>query len=113
MRNLNSILIEGVLLDTPVLSRATSDDEPDRCTFSIGSEPEAASVPVVSYGRLALRCSKLLDKGSVIRTVGHIALDPEATARKSAPVLYILAEHIEIRPIPTPKSIPEEAAHVF
>jgi hypothetical protein len=113
MRNLNSILIEGVLLDTPILSRATSDNEPDRCIFSIGSEPEAASVPVVTYGRLALRCSQILTKGSVVRAVGRLAQDVEATAVSGSFRLCILAEHIEPRPAATPKLIPGEAANAF
>jgi len=113
MRNLNSILIEGVLLDTPILSRATSDNEPDRCIFSIGSEPEAASVPVVTYGRLALRCSQILTKGSVIRVVGRIAQDVDATAATGTFRLCVVAEHIEPRPAATPKLIPGEAANAF
>jgi hypothetical protein len=110
MRNLNSLLLEGVLLDTPVYSGATSADEPDWCTFTIGSEPEAPSVPVVTYGRLALRCSQILTTGSVIRVVGHIAQDAEATATTGTFRLCVVAEHIEIRPVPTSKLIPEEAA---
>jgi single-stranded DNA-binding protein len=111
MRNLNSLLLEGVLLDVPVLSHATSSNEPDRCIFSIASEPEAASVPVVTYGRLALRYSQILTKGSVIRVVGHISQDVETTAANGSFRLCVVAEHIEPKPS-TLKPVPVEAADV-
>jgi hypothetical protein len=113
MRSLNSLLWEGVLLDTPVYSGATSVDAPDWCTFTIGSEPDAPSVPVVTYGRLALRCSQILTKGSAIRVVGRIAQDAEAMATTGTFRLCVIAEHIEIKPVPTPRLIPEEAANAF
>jgi len=111
MRLLNSLLLEGVLLDTPVYSGATSADEPDWCTFTIGSEPEAPSVPVVTYGRPALRCSQILTKGSAIRVVGHIAQEAEATTGTFR--LCVIAEHIEIKPVPTPRPTPEEVPNAF
>jgi single-stranded DNA-binding protein len=111
MRNLNSLLLEGTLLDAPVLSHATSSNEPDRCIFSIASEPEAAFIPVVAYGRLALSCSQILTKDSVIRVVGHIAQDPEATAATGSFRLCVIAEHIEPKPS-TLKPVPVEATDV-
>jgi single-stranded DNA-binding protein len=113
MRLLNSLLLEGVLLDTPVYSDAASADEPDWCTFTIGSEPDSPSVPVVTYGRLALRCSQILTKGSAIRVVGRIAQNAEATAATGTFRLCVVAEHIEIKPIPSPKLIPVEAENDF
>jgi len=113
MRNLNSLLLEGVLLDTPVYSGATSADEPDWCTFTIGSEPDAPSVPVVTYGRLALRCSQILTKGSGIRVVGRLAQDVEATASSGTFRLCVIAEHIEIKPVSTPRPTPEEVTNAF
>jgi single-stranded DNA-binding protein len=113
MRLLNSLLLEGVLLDTPVYSDAASVDEPDLCTFTIGSEPEAPLIPVVTYGRLALRCSQILTKGSAIRIVGHIAQDVEATATTGTFRLCVVAEHVELKPASTPRLIPEEAANDY
>ncbi len=113
MRNLNSILIEGVLLDTPVLSHATSADAPPKCIFSICSEPDVRSVPIVVYGRLAAFCSKRLFQGSVIRVVGRIAQDTGTTAATGTFPLCVVAEHIEPKPVPIPKLIPEESAHVL
>ena len=112
MRNLNSILIEGVLLGNPIIDSPPAD-APAKCTFSIGSEPDAPSVPIVVYGRLALRCSQILTKGSTLRIVGRIAQDVDATAATGIFHLCVIAEHIEPKPVPTPKLIPEESAHVF
>jgi Single-stranded DNA-binding protein len=111
MRNLNSILLEGVLLGDPALSLPTDDQVPARCTFSIASDPDPASVPIVVYGRLAAYCSKNLYEGSVIRIVGRIAQDPEATAATGSFCLCVVAEHIEIKPS-TSKRITVEAADV-
>ena len=58
MRNLNSILLEGSLLDDPIFAAPSTADAPAKCTFTIGSEPDAPSVPVVVYGRLAAFCSQ-------------------------------------------------------
>ena len=112
MRNyLNSILLEGSLLDDPVLVLPSDNQAPARCTFSLGSDPDPALVPVLVYGRLALRCSQILTKGTTLRIVGRIAQDLEATAAIGSFRLCVIAEHIE----PTPSSskpVPVEAADV-
>jgi single-stranded DNA-binding protein len=96
MRNLNSILLECDLISSPVSS--TSSDGVVQCTFSITSGENAPSVPVITYGKLAIRCSELVDKGSAIRIVGRIAQDLEASAATGSFCLRVIAEHIEIRP---------------
>jgi len=111
MRNLNSILLEGSLLDDPVLVLPPDDQAPARCTFSLGSEPDAPSVPILVYGRFALRCSQILTKGTTVRVVGRIAKDLEATAATGSFRLCVVAEHIESKPS-TSKPVPVEAADV-
>ena len=111
MRNLNSILLEGSLLDDPIFAAPSTADAPAKCTFTIGSEPDAPSVPIITYGRLALRCSQILTKGSVIRVVGRIAQDVDATATTGSFRLCVVAEHIEPKPS-TSKRVPAEAADV-
>jgi single-stranded DNA-binding protein len=96
MKNLNSILIEGELLDTPKLS--TVSDSLERCTFAIGSGDHAPSVPIVAYGRLALRANELLDKGSSIRVVGRLGQDLESSATMDTFRLWVIAEHLEVKP---------------
>ena len=95
MNYLNSILLEGELSDVPVFT--TTANGLDRCSFFISSGDQAPAVPVVSYGRLALRCNELLDKGSAIRIVGRIAQDLEASDASSIFRLHLVAEHVEIK----------------
>jgi hypothetical protein len=111
MRSLNSILLEGSLLGDPVLSLPPEDQAPARCTFTIASDPDPASVPIVVYGRLAAYCSKHLYQGSSVRVVGHIAQDVEASAATGSFCLCVVAEHVEQKPS-TSKRIPVEATDV-
>lgn len=97
MNFLNSCLLEGNLADAPVFT--TTANGLDRCTFLISSGDQAPAVPVVAYGRLALRCNELLDKGSSIRIVGRIAQDLEASDATASFRLHLVAEHVEIKPM--------------
>ena len=96
MKNLNSILLEGDLIAQPLSS--TGPDGVAQCTFSLTSGENAPSVPVITYHKLAIRCSELLDKGSAIRIVGRIAQDLEASAASGSFCLRVIAEHVEIKP---------------
>ena len=113
MRLLNSVLFEGSLLDAPVLDSPATEDAPAKCTFSLASEPDVPSIPIVVYGRVALRCSQILTKGSTLRIVGRIAQDVDATATTGTFRLCVVAEHIEPKRASTPKLIPEESANAF
>jgi len=111
MRNLNSILLEGSVLDDPVLNLPSGDQAPARCIFSLGSDPDPAQVPIVVYGRLAAYCSKHLYQGSSVRVVGRIAQDVDASIATGTFRLCVVAEHIEQKPS-TSKRVPVEAADV-
>lgn len=95
MNYLNSILLEGEIADAPTIT--TTANGLDRCSFFIASGDQAPAVPVVAYGRLALRCNELLDRGSSIRIVGRIAQDLEASETDSTFRLHLVAEHVEIK----------------
>ena len=95
MTYLNSILFEGELSDTPVFT--TTANGLHRCSFLLASGDQAPAVPVVAYGRLALRCNELLDKGTSIRIVGRIAQDLEASDAASTFKLHLVAEHVEVQ----------------
>jgi single-stranded DNA-binding protein len=112
MKNLNSILIEGVIQSDPLLDSPVDKDAIPSCSFSLGSEPEAPSVPVVVHSRLAVYCSKNLYRGSSVRVVGHIAQDAEASAASGTFQLYVVAEHIEVKPSYS-KVDSEETANAF
>jgi len=96
MKFLNSILLEGDLISSPIAS--TCSDGIARCAFSLSSGDVAPAVPVVAYGRLAVRCSELLDKGYSIRIVGRISQDLESSEATGTFKLHIVAEHVEIKP---------------
>jgi single-stranded DNA-binding protein len=96
MKFLNSILLEGDLVAQP--SSYPGPDGIPRCTFSLASGDTAPAVPVITYGRLAERCSGLLDKGSSIRVVGRISQDIESSEATGSFKLHIVAEHVEVRP---------------
>ncbi len=97
MNYLNSILLEGDLTDAPVFTTTASGL--DRCSFLISSGDQAPAVPVVSYGRLALRCNELLDKGSRVRIVGRLGQDLEESENRSTLRLHLVAEHLETKPV--------------
>ena len=99
MHNLNSILIEGTLIDVPSYIAAPSEGSIDRCSFSLDCGPTAPAIPVLVYSRLALRCHELLDRGSAVRVVGRIIHDIETSDRTGTFSLAVVAEHVEIRPV--------------
>jgi primosomal replication protein N len=96
MKFLNSILLEGDLISSPVAS--TCPDGIPRCTFSLASGDTAPAVPVITYGCVATRCSELIDRGSTVRIVGRIAQDLESSEATSSFKLHVVAEHVEVRP---------------
>jgi single-stranded DNA-binding protein len=110
MRNLNSILLEGTLIDDPIASIA---DDLDQCRFSIAAGDSAKSVPVIAYHKLAMRCTELLSSGSAIRVVGRIAQDLDVTAATGVFSLLVVAEHVEIQSCTSSKRAVAEASNGF
>lgn len=113
MKNLNSILIEGIIQSDPLLESPTQEEAVPTCTFTLGSEPEAPSVPVVVHSRLAVYCSKNLYRGSGIRVVGRVAQDGAASAAAGTFRLCVIAEHIEVKAPSYSKVDSEEIANAF
>jgi len=95
---LNSILLEGSLIDVPAFTPAPSEDTLDTCSFNLDCGPTAPSIPVIAHSRLALRCRELLDRGSTVRVVGRIIHDAETSAHTGSFTLAVLVEHVEVRP---------------
>ncbi|MGA2547942.1 MAG: single-stranded DNA-binding protein [Rectinemataceae bacterium] len=111
MKFLNSILLEGDILERPISSK--SPDGIPRCTFYLASGDTAPTVPVITYGRLATRCSELLDKGCSIRVVGRISQDLESSEATGSFKLHVVAEHVEIKPAARLQPSKVEAANAF
>jgi single-strand DNA-binding protein len=99
MNNLNSVLIEGNLLEDPKLSYDSNGKA--LCSFDVAcvrSEKEdggtvqrtVTTVPITTReGRLAEVCVEYLKMGRGVRVVGRLAM---------AEGLFIFAEHVEFKP---------------
>lgn len=93
---LNSILVEGTVLSAVSFTPAT-DTSPDRASFSIDCGPSAPSIPILAQGRLALRC-RTLAPGTLVRLVGRLHHDAEASSQSGHFSLVVLVEHVEVAP---------------
>jgi single-strand DNA-binding protein len=107
MNNLNSVLIEGILVRDPLLR--TTPKGTALCTFSLASnrffkqdtglEKEVGFFDVETWAKLAEHCYTLGHKGRGVRVVGRlkqsrwIGQDGKSRSRIS-----IVAEHVEFRP---------------
>ena len=106
MNSLNSILIEGELVDDPVISIASEgrtltsftvrSHRWDKVDGTLTDHP--IRVPVLTESRLAEVCGEYLKKGRGVRVVGRLA----TAEREIGPLLvnmpYIHAEHVEFKP---------------
>jgi len=93
MNNLNSILVEGTLMNDPV----TTNTEQTRTAFNLysvhyekGGQFSDITVPIKTTGRLAEVCADYLKAGRGVRVVGRLA--------QNNTELYVHAEHVEFKP---------------
>jgi len=108
MNSLNSILIEGNLVDDPRLSE-TPKGTPV-CTFSIASdrfykadgdvEKEVSFFDVETWGRLGEACAENLKKGRGVRVVGRLKQDRWQQDGQQHSRVKVVAEHVEFKPLP-------------
>jgi single-strand DNA-binding protein len=107
MSNLNSVLIEGTLLDEPLFRYTPKGSLV--CTFRIvnsrreqmiaGGEMKDLCFTIEAWGRLADMCEKYGKKGRGIRVVGTLKQDRwTGTDGKPHEKISIVAEHVEWRP---------------
>jgi single-strand DNA-binding protein len=109
MNHLNSILIEGSLVEDPKFGE-TLNGTPI-CTFSISSnrffknkyndelEKEVCCFEVETWAKLAESCKNLGHKGRGVRVVGRLRQERMTGADGSLyPKVSIVAEHVEFRP---------------
>ena len=93
MNNLNSVLFEGHLTDTPVSETVKNIQS---CIFNLSSTrisergTEVSVIKIVTYGALAERCGSL-KKNRSVRVVGRL-LQTENS-------VVILGEHVEFKPV--------------
>ena len=119
MKNdLNSVLIEGELIENPVGSH-TSQGTP-RCQFEVitvrfpnredSVVREASIFTVKVVGKQAEICMEHLRKDRGVRVVGRLKQETwEDDMSRSREKVYIVAEHVEFKPKPkTPNDKPED-----
>jgi single-strand DNA-binding protein len=107
MNNLNSILIEGILVRDPLLR--TTAKGTSLCTFSLASnrffkqdsglEKEVGFFDVETWSKLAEQCYNLGHKGRGVRVVGRLKQDRwTGQDGKNHSRVFIVAEHLEFKP---------------
>jgi hypothetical protein len=94
MKNLNSVILEGIIVSNPCF---TPDPTPveQSARFLLDIDVNSVAIPVLAKHRLAVTCRDRLRTGMSIRTVGRIGFD---TAEDAMQVVVIQMEHIEIKP---------------
>lgn len=109
MNNLNSLIIEGNLVKDSVLTEPAPGFK--KCYFTIGVNRfyknrnnqdvnEASFFDVEAYGNMAEYCSEKAKKGRGVRVVGRLKQDTWKDSNgKSASKVYVVAEHIEYKPV--------------
>ena len=108
MNNLNSVLIEGNLVNEPVIRSTDSGTSvclmriaTNRCykTSNHDLENEVSFFEVESWSRLAEACFKNSRKGRGVRVIGRLKEDRwNGTDGKPFSRITIIAEHVEFRP---------------
>ncbi len=106
MNALNSILIEGDLIDDPVTKETPRGSTV--CTFSIASsrfykweddlEEEVSHFEIESWGKLAESCKENLAKDRGVRVVGRLKQGLVDFEGKTISRVFIVAEHVEFKP---------------
>jgi single-strand DNA-binding protein len=107
MNNLNSILIEGILVRDPLLR--TTPKGTSLCTFSLASnrffkqdtglEKEVGFFDVETWAKLAEHCYNLGRKGRGVRVVGRLKQSRwTGQDGKRHSRISIVAEHVEFKP---------------
>ena len=93
MRNLNSLILEGLLASDPLYTEA-ANDRPAAARFLLDAGPDVPAMPAIAYGRLAATVRDTLHVGTSVRLVGRLGIDSSLDAM--TPVV-IVVEHVEVK----------------
>ncbi len=109
MNQLNSLILEGNLVRDAVLAEPAPGFK--KCNFSVGVNRfyknrknedvnEVSFFDVEAYGKMAEYCESKAKKGRGVRVVGRLKQDTwKDSEGKTASRIYVIAEHIEYKPI--------------
>ncbi|MGL1892195.1 MAG: single-stranded DNA-binding protein [Spirochaetaceae bacterium] len=111
MNSLNSILLEGTLIEDP--DESSTDNDAMVCSFSIMANrsykkekdliQEESYFPIEVYSNIAEACLKHLHKGRGVRVVGRLKQDRWLDENENQlSQIKIIAEHVEFKPIVVP-----------
>ena len=119
MNQLNSLILEGNLVKDAVLTEPAPGFK--KCNFTMGVNRfyknrknedvnEASFFDVEAYNQLAEWCGKKATKGRGVRVVGRLKQDTWKDENgKSASRIYVVAEHIEYKPVKKTDSVAEDS----
>ncbi len=119
MNQLNSLILEGNLVKDAVLTEPAPGFK--KCNFTMGVNRfyknrknedvnEASFFDVEAYNQLAEWCGKKATKGRGVRVVGRLKQDTWKDENgKSASRIYVVAEHIEYKPVKKTDSAAEDS----
>ncbi len=119
MNQLNSLILEGNLVRDSVLSEPVPGFK--KCAFSVGVNRfyknkknedvnEVSFFDVEAYGKMAEYCEEKAKKGRGVRVVGRLKQDTWKDSNgKSVSKVYVVAEHIEYRPVKKTEEASEAA----
>lgn len=109
MNQLNSLILEGHLVRDSVPSEPAPGFK--KCSFTVGVNRyyknrnnqdvnEVSFFDVEAYGTMAEYCAEKAKKGRGVRVVGRLKQDTWKTNDgKTASRVYVVAEHIEYKPL--------------
>ena len=109
MNQLNSLILEGNLVKDAVLAEPVPGFK--KCNFSVGVNRfyknkknedvnEVSFFEVEAYGKMAEYCETKAKKGRGVRVVGRLKQDSwKDSEGKSFSKVYVVAEHIEYKPV--------------
>lgn len=105
LSNLNSILLEGILIGNPVLS--TTQNGSTVCVFRIktseystSGDEDASFFEIEVWRALAKSCQKHLFEGRGVRVVGKLKEDRWLNAEgEQFSKIKVVGEHVEFKPV--------------
>jgi single-strand DNA-binding protein len=113
------LILEGNLVRDSVLSEPVPGFK--KCAFSVGVNRfyknkknedvnEVSFFDVEAYGKMAEYCEEKAKKGRGVRVVGRLKQDTWKDSNgKSVSKVYVVAEHIEYRPVKKTEEVSEAA----
>ena len=120
MNQLNSLILEGNLVKDAVLTEPAPGFK--KCAFSIAVNRffknrknedvnEASFFEVEAYGKMAEYCGEKAKKGRGVRVVGRLKQDTwKDDSGKTVSKIYVVAEHIEYKPVKKTEENAQEKA---